>query len=120
MYGRMRITPDDQLGFRALTVKQPFAGQILAGTKPIEFRSWSTDYRGDMLISASSNPRTQGPFACAVCVVRLVDVRDPGEPDDFEWVLEDPRPVKNVTVKGALGLWTVSRELTIKLGITWD
>ena len=37
---------------RALTVRQPWASLIAAGAKTIETRSWSTGYRGDLLIHA--------------------------------------------------------------------
>lgn len=110
----MRVLCDPELGFRALTVKQPYAGQIASGKKPIEFRSWSTDYRGDILITASANPTTQGPSACCICVVELYDVRIT---DEAEWFLRNPRPVRNVAVKGKLGLWTVPDALLARLQI---
>lgn len=38
---------------RGLTVRQPHAQLILLGEKTIELRSWSTRYRGDLLICAA-------------------------------------------------------------------
>ncbi|MCE9533962.1 MAG: ASCH domain-containing protein [Planctomycetes bacterium] len=38
---------------KALTIKQPWAGLIAAGIKPIENRTWRTWYRGPLLIHAS-------------------------------------------------------------------
>jgi tetratricopeptide (TPR) repeat protein len=40
--------------FRCLAVRQPYAWAICAGAKDVENRSWSTDYRGDVVIVASS------------------------------------------------------------------
>jgi hypothetical protein len=40
----------------ALSVKQPWASMITAGRKTIEVRSWSTHYRGPLLIVASKRP----------------------------------------------------------------
>ena len=39
---------------KALTIKQPWAGLIISGMKNIENRTWKTDYRGKLLIHASS------------------------------------------------------------------
>jgi hypothetical protein len=38
---------------RALSVARPWAGLIIAGHKPIENRTWSTRYRGLLVIHAS-------------------------------------------------------------------
>jgi hypothetical protein len=40
---------------KALTVTQPFASLIAAGVKQFETRSWSTNYRGLVLIHAAKN-----------------------------------------------------------------
>ncbi len=37
---------------KAITVKQPFASMIAAGIKEYEFRTWKTNYRGEILIHA--------------------------------------------------------------------
>ncbi|NQU42141.1 ASCH domain-containing protein [bacterium] len=38
---------------KALSVKQPWVAGIMTGKKTIETRTWSTDYRGPLLICAS-------------------------------------------------------------------
>ena len=40
---------------KALTIKQPYASMIVNGYKKYEFRTWKTNYRGKLLIHASSN-----------------------------------------------------------------
>ena len=37
---------------RAITVRQPWAGLIVIGTKDVENRTWATNYRGPLLIHA--------------------------------------------------------------------
>lgn len=39
-------------GMRTLSIRQPWAALIVAGIKDIENRSWSTSYRGPILIHA--------------------------------------------------------------------
>lgn len=113
---------------RVLSVKQPWASLIASGRKTVELRSWSTKYRGPVLILAGSGiwrgtEYPTGPRGVALCVVDLADVRA-AAPDDtaaacivppegygFAWVLENPRPVRPVPVKGRLGLYRASAEL---------
>jgi len=40
---------------KAITIKQPFASLIAAGLKEYEFRTWKTDYRGEILIHAGKS-----------------------------------------------------------------
>ena len=37
---------------KVLTIRQPWASLIMAGLKEYEFRSWKTNYRGELLIHA--------------------------------------------------------------------
>lgn len=37
---------------KVLTIKQPWASLIMLGYKRFEFRSWKTNYRGELLIHA--------------------------------------------------------------------
>jgi ASCH domain len=40
----------------ALSIKQPWAGLIMAGIKPVENRTWRTHYRGPLVVCASAKP----------------------------------------------------------------
>lgn len=42
------------MGYKVLTVKQPYSYLICSGIKPIENRTWKTNYRGRVLIHASA------------------------------------------------------------------
>ncbi len=101
---------------RALSVKQPWAELIARGKKKIEYRTWSVDLRGDLLIVASKSRndedvRDEGfapddlVYGRAVCVVELVEVE--GEPGDYEWKLRNPRRVAPIPVTGYASLYTV-------------
>lgn len=109
---------------RVLSVRQPWASLIASGRKTIELRSWSTAYRGPVLIISGSSPwrgrheYEMGPRGVALCVVDLVDVRASTPADasaaglapppgyDYAWVLGAPRAVRQIPVKGRLGLYS--------------
>lgn len=113
---------------RAICIQQPWASLILDGRKTLEVRTWTTRYRGPVLVLASKawsrHPeaiqwREQyevAPRGYTLCTVDLVDVRQ-GEASDYAaagnvdptgayvWVLRDPCPVTQRPVKGRLGLF---------------
>src|SRR6476659_10673417 len=43
------------MGFKCLSLKQPFAELLVSGMKTIEVRKWKTKFRGQFLIHASKN-----------------------------------------------------------------
>jgi hypothetical protein len=75
-------------GYKALSVRQPFAELLVTGIKPVENRTWDTDHRGPLAIHAAQTftaeeARTAAmladsgvpmPTACILGMVRLVDV----------------------------------------------
>lgn len=100
---------------KALSVKQPWANLIAAGDKTIETRTWSTDYRGDILIVSSKTPRIK-PAGYALAIVRLVGCRPMTERDEaeaccpwyrdaFAWLLDDVRRLEPFPVVGQLGIY---------------
>jgi len=119
---------------RCLSVRQPWASLIEAGTKTIELRSWTTHYRGPLLILAGSRPwrgkhdwPRDFPRGVTICVVDLVDVRPARADDadgarvtpaagDFAWVLANPRPIARVPAKGKLGLYSPDATLLAAVG----
>jgi len=95
----------------ALSIRQPHASMVANGLKSIEYRSWSTRHRGDLLIVAASYvPRLRQhrdlPRACAICLVTLVDVVKV-EPRLHAWILSEPRPFPSIPVRGRQRLWNV-------------
>lgn len=119
---------------RVLSVRQPWASMIASGVKSIELRSWTTPYRGPVVILAGSSPwrgghdYQLGPLGVSIAVVQLVDVR-PAAPSDaaaaclgpppghHAWVLRDPRPLPAVSIKGRLGLYRLDTATRVMLGL---
>jgi hypothetical protein len=85
---------------RALSVRQPYAEQIMQGTKTIEYRSFRTNIRGRVYIHASLTPGPDGEFrklgatvedfekGVIIGTVEIIDCT--GVPEDYEWHLARP------------------------------
>lgn len=69
---------------KAITLKQPFASLIAAGLKEYEFRSWKTNYRGEILIHAGKgidkdamkkfeSLKLEYPTGCIIAKAKLTD-----------------------------------------------
>ena len=106
---------------KALSIRQPWANLIAAGYKTIEVRTWSTKYRGSLLIVSAKRPAVP-PSGCALAVVNLVDCRpmtaadEPAamlkrEPNLWAWVLTDVRRVEPQPVLGKQGLFEAPIDL---------
>lgn len=104
---------------RALSVKQPYAELIARGVKTKEYRSWSRDFRGDLLIVASKSPHANGfddfdgdpsslVYGAAVCVVDFWKVT--GSEGDYAWHLRNPRRVEPVAITGYASIYNVPDE----------
>lgn len=108
---------------KALTFRQPWASLVMAGIKDVENRTWRTNYRGRLVIHASSGIDREGmnehgrliadyPHGAILGTVELVDiVRDSTSPwaiaENWHWCLADPRPYDvPIPAKGKLRLWT--------------
>jgi hypothetical protein len=102
---------------KAISIKQPWANRIASGEKTIETRTWTTDYRGELLICSSRSPEIR-PAGYALAIARLVDSRPMRKEDEdqaccpfeeglFSLVLKDIRKIKAFPVKGKLGLFDV-------------
>ena len=97
---------------KAISIKNPFATQIMRGTKNIEYRTWDTKHRGDLLICSSANPQVPGMMSgCALCVVKLVDTQYDPANDVYEWHLSNVRKIKAFPVKGKLNFFEVDDAL---------
>ena len=101
---------------RALTVHPVFAMRIVTGFK--------TDYRGDILITSSSKKykgtipgHVLGVVTLADCVPfkeeHLVGAEIDTMPFDcYAWILENPRIIKPIPMKGKLSLWRCSLDIS--------
>lgn len=94
----------------------------------MELRSRDAKYRGEVLIISGvgiwrGTDFPIGPRGVTLCVVNLIDSR-PALPSDeaaaglfpppeygWAWVLSEPRAVRQLPIKGKLGLYGASAEL---------
>jgi hypothetical protein len=136
-----KIMASGGITMKALSIIMPWPWLILNHGKDIENRKWRTYYRGRILIHTSKNVSENyysGMYCkylskielpsykdikkycgCILGSVELVDCvqnhksiwADPGN-GMWHWVLKDPRPCKPIPVKGALGLWEYTGEIT--------
>lgn len=103
---------------KALSIQQPFIYFILTGDKPEEYRTWKTNYRGDILLCSSlgvpSDFRTEKekfPRGYALGVVELVDIKFNEEFEEYDWILDNIRLIKPFPAKGKLNLFEVDTEI---------
>ncbi len=102
--------------YKAISLKQPWANLVASGKKTIETRKWSTNYRGDLVICSSQNPKIE-PYGKALCIVELYDIKPMEKkyekkacikvyPKANAWFLRNLRKIDPpVLVKGSLGIF---------------
>lgn len=108
---------------KTITIRQPWAGLILAGDgfgrlKDIENRTWTTAYRGRLLIHAAAQrcpigAAAHGPGGETGMILGSVELWDiaPSDsrwalPNCHHWHLRDPLIFAElIPAKGQLGLW---------------
>lgn len=125
---------------KGFSLTQPWSQAVLLGIKQWETRSWPTRYRGEVAIHAAKGfPKWCKDFAVEeelenlplgqiICLASITDcqrteyIRDKLSSREIHWGdygdgryafrLECIRPViPYVSAKGALGLWTVPKEI---------
>ena len=100
---------------KAISLKQPWANLVACGYKTLETRTWSTGYRGELLICSSASGEIE-PTGCALALVRLVDCREMEDgdaeaacilryPEAKVFVLEDIRLLQPFAVRGSLNIY---------------
>ena len=119
---------------KCVTVWQPWAELIVAGVKDVENRSWTTAYRGPVLIHAGRRMRAADlddlahrhgielgrsalELGAILGVVDLVDCREEvtsrwHHQGSFGWYLENPRRLPSpIPYKGQLRLFDIPDRL---------
>lgn len=110
--GAWLLVPDGRVSMKAISIKNPYAIQILQGAKNIEYRSWDTKHRGELLICSSANPKVPGMLSgYALCVVDLENTTYNQSEDVYEWHLTNVRKIKAFPVKGKLNFFYVDDSL---------
>lgn len=123
---------------RVIVIRQPWAWLIVNGFKDIENRSWSTHYRGPLLIQAAARRPAPEDLAYArqrrvklpqefdlggiVGSVQLDDCVHRSRSKWFEgpvgWVLSKPKRLSFVPMKGQLGLFAPPKKVLRRLGLS--
>ncbi len=110
---------------KALSIHPYFAMGIFFLEKTVENRTWTTNYRGDILICSTSKKFKDTIPGHALCVVTLKDVvpmkrehlkaalmyDNEYNKDSYAWILENVRCIKPFPVKGKLSLWECDHEI---------
>ena len=102
---------------KALSIHPFYVDQILSGEKTIEYRTWFTHYRGDLLICATAKKKKGTISGHALCVVTLEDIQQGLY--NYEWILSDIRYIKPIPLKGKLNLWNYDGEIEYLPGISY-
>jgi hypothetical protein len=118
---------------KTLTIRQPWADAIVHGEKRTENRTWTTKYRGTLLIHAGAAPDPKAPIwgprpdvrsaILATATLAGVHFADGnccgtwGFPGVYHWELADVTPLAApVPAKGRLGLWAPTSEQISMVG----
>jgi hypothetical protein len=102
---------------KGISLKQPWANLIASGEKTIETRTWSTNYRGPLLIVSTKSPPI-APAGFALALADLVDCRPMEGKDEaaarckrydgaYAFVLANVRPIVPLPVRGARRIFDV-------------
>ena len=108
---------------KALSIRQPWVQHIFQDGKDVENRKWPTEYRGDVLIHASSAFDGKAadkrrflidhPHAPFGAIVGIVEITDCVTEMDSEWffgpygfTITNKRLITPIPCKGALGFFT--------------
>jgi ASCH domain len=124
--------------FKIITIRQPWASLIVHGFKDIENRSWSTSYRGPVLVHASMRPsgrpvadvarqfgidlpQLELPLGGIVGTTNIIDCVDahssPWFEGKFGFVLDGSRVLPFKPWRGCLGLRSATAALVGALGL---
>jgi len=110
---------------KTLSVRAPYIFDIMKGAKTVEYRTWQTPHRGDLLLVSSSSPwasyydekdkdwydynfKGSFPLGYAMCVINLTECRK--VEDQYNWLFDNVRFVKPFPVKGKLHLFEVEEK----------
>lgn len=96
---------------KALSVRGDYVLDMIAGKKKIEYRTWYTKYRGDLLMCSTAKKVAGAVPGYALCVVHLDSVEYCEEDDFYHWNISNVRVIKPIHVKGQLKLFNVPNKL---------
>jgi len=83
---------------RALSIRSPYAEEIMAGSKQVEYRTWRPRVAPGRIAVHRS-----GKGGAIIGTVEVYEIT--GHDGDWEWHLRAPRPCEPIPIKGRLNLW---------------
>lgn len=105
---------------KALTLSPDWAMLVFQGEKTVDFRTWKTDYRGDVVLCSSAKKMRGCISGHALMIANLSDIvpftrqhLDAAAMDSmpkqkgFAWIFDNFRMLYPVPVKGRLGLFDI-------------
>lgn len=101
---------------KALSVRSDYIRDMIEGHKMVEFRSWNTNYRGDVLLCGTVKKAAGGAPGYAIAVAKLEKVEWIDEDDCYYWHLAPfieggSYLIEPIKVKGQLKLFNVDDNL---------
>lgn len=102
---------------KAISIREPYASFFRDGSKTIETRTWTTNYRGKVLLCCSKQPVSE-LSGKAFAVGNLIDCRPMTQEDERlaryriypnanSLVFESIKNIKPFPIEGQLGLFDV-------------
>lgn len=109
-YTNIHITIEEVSTVYALSFHPEYVSDILSGKKKIDYRTWTTPHRGDLLI-CSTKRRAPGLISgYALCVVSLVDIK-PVSRTLFGWQFSNLRLILPINVSEKKRLFKINDSL---------
>ena len=96
---------------KALSVRGDYVMDMITGKKKIEYRTWSTKYRGPLLMCSTARKVAGSAPGYAICIVNLYNIEYSELDGLYYWHIKDVRVIKPIHVKGQLKLFNVPDKL---------
>ena len=96
---------------KALSVRGDYVMDMITGKKKIEYRTWSTKYRGPLLMCSTTRKVAGSAPGYAICIVNLYNIEYSELDDLYYWHIKDVRVIKPIHIKGQLKLFNVPDKL---------
>lgn len=124
---------------KVITIKQPWASLIAEGIKKYEFRTWKTNYRGEILIHAGKGVNKKAineyksldfPSGCIIAKANITDcikvddefrnkhkekvysnVINDKDFNGYAFKLDNIQKIKPININGKLSLWEYEGEI---------
>jgi hypothetical protein len=96
---------------KALSVRGDYVMDMIAGKKKTEYRTWSTKYRGPLLMCSTARKVAGSAPGYAICIVNLYNIEYSELDGLYYWHIKDIRVIKPIHIKGQLKLFNVPDKL---------